>query len=163
MRAIEITTPGGPEVLRVAEMPRPQPGAGELLIRVHAAGVNRPDVLQRRGAYAPPAGAPNTPGLEVAGVVEEGAASGFKPGDAVCALIAGGGYAEYCTAPAGQTLPVPRGLSFAEAAGLPETFFTEAPHHLEQLQSLYSVMSTLSREPLIHSSCYTKVSHLPLL
>src|SRR5882672_935884 len=124
MRAIEITTPGGPEVLRVAEMPRPQPGAGELLIRVHAAGVNRPDVLQRRGAYAPPAGAPNTPGLEVAGVVEEGAASGFKPGDAVCALIAGGGYAEYCTAPAGQTLPVPRGLSFAEAAGLPETFFT---------------------------------------
>ena len=124
MRAIEITTPGGPEVLRVAELPRPQPGAGELLIRVHAAGVNRPDVLQRRGAYAPPAGAPNTPGLEVAGVVEEGAASGFKPGEAVCALIAGGGYADYCVAPAGQVLPVPRGLSFAEAAGLPETFFT---------------------------------------
>ena len=124
MRAIEITTPGGPEVLRPAERPRPQPGAGEVLIRVYAAGVNRPDVLQRRGAYAPPPGAPDTPGLEVAGVIEEGTAHGVKPGDAVCALVAGGGYAEYCVAPAGQTLPVPRGLSFAEAAGLPETFFT---------------------------------------
>jgi NADPH2:quinone reductase len=95
-----------------------------VLIRVQAAGINRPDVLQRRGAYAPPPGAPDTPGLEVAGVVEEGSADGLKPGDAVCALVAGGGYAEYCVAPAGQTLPVPRGLSFAEAAGLPETFFT---------------------------------------
>jgi len=124
MRAIEITTPGGPEVLRLAERPRPQPGAGEVLIRVYAAGVNRPDVLQRRGAYAPPPGAPDTPGLEVAGVIEEGTAYGLKRGDAVCALVAGGGYAEYCVAPAGQTLPVPRGLTFAEAAGLPETFFT---------------------------------------
>jgi len=124
MRAIEITTPGGPEVLRPAERPRPQPGAGEVLIRVYAAGVNRPDVLQRRGAYAPPPGAPDTPGLEVAGVIEEGTAPEVKRGDAVCALVAGGGYAEYCVAPAGQTLPVPRGLSFAEAAGLPETFFT---------------------------------------
>jgi len=124
MKAIEITTPGGPEVLRVGEIARPQPGSGELLVRVHAAGVNRPDVLQRRGAYAPPPGAPNTPGLEIAGVVESGTAGGFKPGDAVCALVAGGGYAEYCTVPAGQALPVPRGLSFAEAAGIPETFFT---------------------------------------
>jgi NADPH2:quinone reductase len=124
MRSIEITTPGGPEVLRVTESARPQAGAAELLIRVHAAGINRPDVLQRRGAYAPPPGAPNTPGLEVAGVVEEGSGNGLKPGDAVCALVAGGGYAEYCVAPGGQALPVPRGLSFAEAAGLPETFFT---------------------------------------
>jgi NADPH2:quinone reductase len=124
MRAIEITKPGGPEVLRASERPRPQPGTEEVLIRVHAAGVNRPDVLQRRGAYAPPPGAPDTPGLEVAGVIEQGNAHGLKPGDAVCALVAGGGYAEYCVAPAGQTLPVPRGLSFAEAAGLPETFFT---------------------------------------
>jgi NADPH2:quinone reductase len=124
MKAIEISTPGGPEVLRVTERPRPQAGAGEIVIRVHAAGVNRPDVLQRRGAYAPPPGASDIPGLEVAGVVEEGVAPGLKPGDAVCALIAGGGYAEYCVAPAGQVLPVPRGLSFAEAAGLPETFFT---------------------------------------
>jgi len=124
MKAIEITTPGGPEVLRVGEIARPQPGNGELLVRVHAAGVNRPDVLQRRGAYAPPPGASNTPGLEIAGVVENGSAGGFKPGDAVCALVAGGGYAEYCTVPAGQALPVPRGLSFAEAAGIPETFFT---------------------------------------
>jgi NADPH2:quinone reductase len=124
MRAVEITKPGGPEVLRATERPRPQPGADEVLIRVHAAGVNRPDVLQRRGAYAPPPGAPDTPGLEVAGVIEQGNAQGLKPGDPVCALVAGGGYTEYCVAPAGQTLPVPRGLSFAEAAGLPETFFT---------------------------------------
>lgn len=124
MRAIEITTPGGPEVLRLTEIATPRAGDGELLIRVHAAGINRPDVLQRRGAYAPPAGAPNTPGLEVAGVVEQGTGNGIKPGDSVCALVAGGGYAEFCVAPAGQALPIPRGLSFAEAAGLPETFFT---------------------------------------
>jgi NADPH:quinone reductase len=124
MQVIEITTPGGPEVLRVGERPKPKAARGEVLIRVVAAGINRPDVLQRKGGYAPPPGAPDTPGLEVAGVVEEGASDGFKPGDAVCALVAGGGYAEYCVAPAGQTLPVPRGLSFAEAAGLPETFFT---------------------------------------
>jgi NADPH2:quinone reductase len=124
MKVVEISTPGGPEVLRVGERARPKASAGEVLIRVQAAGINRPDVLQRRGAYAPPPGAPDTPGLEVAGVVEEGSADGLKPGDAVCALVAGGGYAEYCVAPAGQTLPVPRGLSFAEAAGLPETFFT---------------------------------------
>ncbi len=126
MRAIEITAPGKPDVLRLVERPRPVPGAGELLIRVHAAGINRPDVLQRKGAYAPPPGASDLPGLEVAGVVEGGdvAGSGFAIGDAVCALLAGGGYAEWCVAPAGQCLPVPRGLTLIEAASLPETFFT---------------------------------------
>jgi NADPH2:quinone reductase len=129
MKVVEITAPGAPDVLRVGSRPRPQPGAGEVLIRVLAAGVNRPDVLQRRGAYPPPAGAPDTPGLEVAGIVEAGdagtlAAAGLRMGDAVCALLAGGGYAEYCATPAGQVLPVPRGLSFAEAAALPETYFT---------------------------------------
>ncbi len=126
MRAIEISQPGGPQVLRPCERTRPAPGAGEALIRVQAAGVNRPDVLQRMGAYAPPPGASDLPGLEVAGVIEGGdlAGSGFAVGDAVCALIAGGGYAEYATVPVGQILPVPRGLSFAEAAALPETFFT---------------------------------------
>jgi NADPH2:quinone reductase len=129
MKVVEITAPGAPDVLRVGSRARPQPGAGEVLIRVLAAGVNRPDVLQRRGAYPPPAGAPDTPGLEVAGIVEAGdagalAAAGLQVGDAVCALVAGGGYAEYCTAPAGQVLPVPRGLRFVEAAALPETYFT---------------------------------------
>jgi NADPH2:quinone reductase len=126
LRAIEIARPGGPQVLRLAERPRPQPGPGEALIRVFAAGVNRPDVLQRKGAYAPPPGASDLPGLEIAGVIEEGdlAGSGFAVGDAVCALVAGGGYAEFCVAPVGQMLPVPRGLTFAEAAALPETHFT---------------------------------------
>lgn len=126
MQAIEISEAGGPQVLRACTCPQPVPAAGELLIRVHAAGVNRPDVLQRKGAYAPPPGASDLPGLEVAGVVAGGdaAGSGFAIGDAVCALLAGGGYAEYCVVPAGQVLPVPRGLSFAEAAALPETFFT---------------------------------------
>jgi len=126
MRAIEITTPGGPDVLRPVERPRPVPGAGEVLIRVHAAGINRPDVLQRKGAYAPPPGTSDLPGLEVAGTIEGGdlEGSGFAVGDAVCALLAGGGYAEWCVAPAGQCLPVPRGLTMIEAAGLPETFFT---------------------------------------
>ncbi|MCA3211408.1 MAG: NAD(P)H-quinone oxidoreductase [Burkholderiales bacterium] len=126
MQAIEIAQPGGPEVLRLVERPRPAPARGELLIRVLAAGVNRPDVLQRRGAYAPPPGASDLPGLEVAGVVEDGDldGSGLAKGDAVTALVAGGGYAEYCVAPVGQTLPLPRGLSFAEGAALPETYFT---------------------------------------
>jgi NADPH2:quinone reductase len=108
------------------QRPRPQPRAGEALVRVHAAGINRPDVLQRKGGYPPPPGASDLPGLEIAGVIEAGdlAGSGFAIGDAVCGLVAGGGYAEYCTVPVGQLLPVPRGLSFAEAAGLPETFFT---------------------------------------
>lgn len=126
MNAIEIAQPGGPEVLRPTERPTPTPAAGEVLIRVHAAGINRPDVLQRKGTYAPPPGASDLPGLEVAGIIEGGdlAGSGFATGDAVCALVAGGGYAEYCVAPVGQLLPVPRGLSFVEAAGLPETYFT---------------------------------------
>lgn len=126
MQAIEISAPGGPEVLSLCDRPRPVAGAGEVLIRVHAAGVNRPDVLQRKGGYAPPAGASDLPGLEVAGVIEEGdlGGTGFQVGDPVCALIAGGGYAQFCVAPAAQVLPVPRGLSFAEAAALPETYFT---------------------------------------
>jgi len=126
MQAIEISQPGGPEVLRLTERPVPQPAAGEVLIRVQAAGVNRPDVLQRKGAYAPPAGASDLPGLEVSGTIESGnvGSSGFKIGDEVCALVAGGGYAEFCVAPVAQCLPKPRGLSFAEAAGLPETYFT---------------------------------------
>ncbi len=126
MQAVEISQPGGPEVLRLTERPLPQPAAGEVLIRVQAAGVNRPDVLQRKGAYAPPAGASDLPGLEVSGTIESGdvADSGFKVGDQVCALVAGGGYAEFCVAPIAQCLPKPRGLAFAEAAGLPETYFT---------------------------------------
>ncbi len=126
MRVVEISTPGGPEVLRVAERPRPEPGPGEVLIQVAAAGINRPDVLQRKGAYPPPAGASDIPGLEVAGtVVEKGDAVGaIAIGEHVCALVTGGGYAEYCLAPALQCLPVPTGLSDIEAASLPETFFT---------------------------------------
>ena len=129
MKAIEINGFGAPEVLRAADRPLPVAGSGELLIRVSASGVNRPDVLQRTGNYPVPPGASDIPGLEVAGVIESGdaqalAAAGLKVGDRVCALVAGGGYAEYCVAPVGQCLPVPRGLSDVEAASLPETFFT---------------------------------------
>lgn len=126
MKAIEIAQPGGPEVLRPCERPQPRPRPGEVLIRVFAAGVNRPDVLQRKGVYPPPPDASDLPGLEVAGVVEDGDVAGtaLRVGDPVCALVSGGGYAEFCTAPAGQVLPIPRGLTFAEAAGLPETMFT---------------------------------------
>jgi NADPH2:quinone reductase len=129
MRAIEITQYGAPEVLRAGERPDPVAGAGEVLIRVTASGVNRPDVLQRTGNYPVPPGASDIPGLEVAGTIVGGdaqamAAGGFKPGDRVCALVAGGGYAELCVAPVGQCLPVPKGLSDVEAASLPETFFT---------------------------------------
>ncbi|NBS45605.1 MAG: NAD(P)H-quinone oxidoreductase, partial [Betaproteobacteria bacterium] len=129
MRAIEITSYGAPEVLRAGERPVPQAGAGEVLIRVGASGVNRPDVLQRTGNYPVPPGASDIPGLEVAGTIESGdaqamAAAGLKVGDRVCALVAGGGYAEWCVAPVGQCLPVPKGLSDVEAASLPETFFT---------------------------------------
>lgn len=129
MRAVEITSFGGPEVLRMGERPVPQSGAGELLIRVLASGINRPDVLQRMGHYAPPPGTSDLPGLEVAGVVEWGdaaamAEAGINVGDRVCALVAGGGYAEWCVAPVAQCLPVPAGLSDTEAASLPETFFT---------------------------------------
>ena len=126
MNAIDPAEAGGPEVLQLVRRPVPRPGAGEVLIRVAAAGVNRPDVLQRRGFYPPPPGAPSIPGLEVAGEVVA-AGDGAPPelvGQPVCALVAGGGYAEYCVAPAGQCLPVPEALSMVEAAAMPETLFT---------------------------------------
>ena len=123
MTAIDPATPGGPEVLVPVTRPVPVPGDGEVLIRVHAAGVNRPDVLQRLGRYPMPPGAPTIMGLEVAGEVVTGSGR-WAPGDKVCALVAGGGYAQYCVAPAGQCLPVPEGLDFIAAAGLPETYFT---------------------------------------
>ena len=126
MTAIEIREPGAPEALVPGDRPRPAPGPGELLVKVTAAGVNRPDVLQRQGGYPPPPGASDIPGLEIAGrVVALGAGvDEWSIGDQVTALVAGGGYAEYCTAPAAQCLPVPRGLTLEEAAALPETFFT---------------------------------------
>ncbi len=126
MQVVEIGTPGGPEVLRLGTRPRPNPGPGDVLIQVAGAGVNRPDVLQRKGGYAPPAGASDIPGLEVAGTIAEIGAgvAGFSVGDHVCALVTGGGYAQYCLAPAVQCLPVPHGLSDIEAASLPETLFT---------------------------------------
>jgi putative PIG3 family NAD(P)H quinone oxidoreductase len=122
MLAIDPAAPGGPEVLQPVERPVPRPLAGELLIRVEAAGINRPDVMQRLGLYPPPPGAPSIPGLEVAGTVVAGDPA--RIGEPVCALVAGGGYAEYCVTPAAQCLPVPRGFSMVEAAALPETFFT---------------------------------------
>jgi putative PIG3 family NAD(P)H quinone oxidoreductase len=126
MTAIEIREPGGPEVLVPGEMAVPAPGPEEVLIKVAAAGVNRPDAMQRAGLYPPPPGAPETPGLEVAGeIVAVGqAAERWQVGDQVAALVAGGGYAEYCVAPAPQCLPIPDGLDLEEAASLPETFFT---------------------------------------
>ncbi|GLR46866.1 NAD(P)H-quinone oxidoreductase [Sphingomonas astaxanthinifaciens] len=125
MTAIEVSAPGGPEVLRPINRPVPVPGPGELLVRVAAAGVNRPDVLQRRGVYPPPPGASDIPGLEIAGeVVAAGEGATHLIGTNVCALVAGGGYADYAIAPAGTALPVPEGLPLAEAAALPETLFT---------------------------------------
>src|SRR5881296_2730189 len=126
MIAIEIREPGEPDVLVPVERPRPAPASGEVLIKVAAAGVNRPDVMQRRGKYPPPPGASDIPGLEVAGTVDRIGpdVTGWKIGDAVCALVAGGGYAEYCVAPAPQCLPAPRSLDLVEAAAIPETFFT---------------------------------------
>ena len=129
MRAIEIAGFGGPEVLRAVVRARPVAGAGEALVRVTASGVNRPDVLQRKGHYPVPAGASDLPGLELAGEVVGGdaaalAAGGFAIGDRICALVAGGGYAEYCAVPVGQMLPVPAGFGDIEAAALPENFFT---------------------------------------
>jgi putative PIG3 family NAD(P)H quinone oxidoreductase len=126
MTAIDPDVPGGPEVLVPVERPVPRPGVGEVLIRVHAAGVNRPDVLQRKGGYPPPPGAPSIPGLEIAGeVVAVGEGVGMEQiGQPVCALLAGGGYADYAVAPLGQCLPVPHALSMIEAAALPETLFT---------------------------------------
>jgi NADPH:quinone reductase len=126
VRAIEITTPGGPDVLVETERPIPTPAAGEVLVKVAAAGVNRPDVMQRMGHYPPPPGITDIPGLEIAGVVEQlgPGVDTWRVGDRVCALLAGGGYAEYCVAPAPQCLPVPANVDFVHAAAIPETFFT---------------------------------------
>src|SRR5262249_31407759 len=126
MTAIGITSPGGPEMLTPQERPMPQPGEGEILVRVVAAGVNRPDVAQRKGLYPPPPGVTDIPGLEIAGVVAVGAPGGqrWKPGDQVTALVSGGGYAQYCVVHQSHALPIPDGLSAAEAAAIPETFFT---------------------------------------
>jgi putative PIG3 family NAD(P)H quinone oxidoreductase len=126
MIAIEIREPGEPDVLVPVERPNLSPGPGDVLIKVRAAGVNRPDVMQRRGRYPPPPGASDIPGLEVAGTVEAlgDGVSGWSIGDAICALVAGGGYAEFCVAPSPQCLPIPRGMDFVTAAAIPETFFT---------------------------------------
>ncbi len=138
MRAIEIVQPGGPEVLQACDRPMPVLKTGELLIKVHAAGVNRPDVLQRTGNYPVPPGASDLPGLEVAGEIVDGDldGSGFAKGDLVCALVQGGGYAEYCAAPVAQCLPVPSGWSALEAASLPETFFTVFSNVFERARLL---------------------------
>lgn len=142
MRAIEITQFGAPEVLRETSRPDPVPGPGEVLVRVAAAGINRPDVLQRKGLYPMPPGASDLPGLEVAGVILAGDAAALKAaglslGDRICALVAGGGYAELCVAPLAQCLPTPRGLTDIEAASLPETFFTvwQNVFHIARLQA----------------------------
>ena len=130
MLAIEIARPGGPEVLRPVERPVPKPGPGEVLVRIHAAGVNRPDLLQRQGRYPPPPGASDIPGLELAGtVVDTGPPTDawerrYQVGDLVCALVGGGGYAEYCVAPEPQCLPVPRSIDVVTSAAIPETYFT---------------------------------------
>jgi putative PIG3 family NAD(P)H quinone oxidoreductase len=126
MRCVEISTFGPPEGMRLVERPTPTPGPGEVLIEVYAAGVNRPDVIQRYGKYAPPPGTTDIPGLEVAGYVRRlgTGVTRWHEGDAVCALVAGGGYADWCVAPAGQCLPVPEGVGLIESAGIPETFFT---------------------------------------
>jgi putative PIG3 family NAD(P)H quinone oxidoreductase len=126
MKAVEIAQPGGPDVLRVVERPTPQPGDDDVLVRIEAAGVNRPDVLQRLGKYPPPPGASDIPGLEIAGTIAAlgRSVSGLNLGDQVCALVAGGGYAEYCAAPAVQCLRIPEGLTTTAAAAIPETFFT---------------------------------------
>jgi putative PIG3 family NAD(P)H quinone oxidoreductase len=126
MTAIGIKTPGGPEALAPEERPVPVPGATEVLVRVRAAGVNRPDVMQRKGQYPPPPGAPDIPGLEIAGdvVAVGGNVTRWKIGDKICALVSGGGYAEYCVTDEATALPVPKGFSYVEAAALPETFMT---------------------------------------
>ncbi len=124
MKAVEIIAPGDAAMLKSVMLPRPEPQENDVLIAVHAAGLNRPDILQRQGHYPPPPGASDLPGLEVAGEIVESRAPGWRKGDPVCALLAGGGYAEYVTAPAGQCLPVPPGLSMNEAAALPEAVFT---------------------------------------
>ena len=125
MLAIEISTPGGPDVLRPVQRDLPTLRPGEVLVRVTAAGVNRPDIMQRQGKYPPPAGASDIPGLEIAGTIDRVEGEGrWRVGDRVCALVAGGGYAEYCVVPAPQCLPIPAGMDAVAAAALPETFFT---------------------------------------
>src|SRR5215813_12634970 len=126
MRVVEISKPGLPDVLVIGERPTPAPAEGELLIKVAAAGVNRPDVMQRMGHYPPPPGITDIPGLEIAGVVEQlgSGVDQWRVGDRVCALVAGGGYAEYCVAPAPQCLPLPKAFDMVRAAALPETYFT---------------------------------------
>src|SRR6185369_4689195 len=126
MKAVEIAAAGGPDVLRIGERPVPAPGQGEVLVKVAAAGVNRPDVMQRQGTYPPPPGASDIPGLEIAGEVVAVAddVRAWRVGDQVCALVSGGGYAEFCSAPAPQCLPIPAGLVAVQAAAIPETFFT---------------------------------------
>lgn len=137
MKAMEISGPGGPEVLRLCDRPEPAVGPHDVLIRVAAASVNRPDIQQRKGLYDPPPGASDIPGLDTAGIVERVGSSvdRFQPGDRVCALSTGGGYAELCAVPQGQVMPVPGGLSLTEAASLPEVFFT-AWHNVFQLSRL---------------------------
>jgi len=160
MKAIEILRPGGPEVLAPCDRDLPKPQAGEMLIAVRASGVNRPDVLQRMGLYPMPPGVSDLPGLEVSGVVAGGdpaelAAAGWSLGDRVCALVAGGGYAQYCVAPIGQCLPAPANLSDIEAAALPETFFTvwqnplkrQQPRHGAQQGGLTRAVGTHHRRP----------------
>lgn len=126
MKCIEISEPGGPEALKLGTRPVPEPGHGEILVKVASAGVNRPDVMQRQGVYPPPPGASDILGLEIAGTVAKVGAgvAEWREGDEVCALVTGGGYAEYCPAPAAQVLPVPEGVGLEHAGGLPETFFT---------------------------------------
>ena len=126
MQAVAISEAGGPEVLRLEERPVPVPGHGEILVAVAAAGVNRPDVMQRKGQYPPPPGAPDIPGLEIAGIVARTGrgVAGFKEGDEVVALVPGGGYAEFCTADQSTALPLPEPLTLVEGAGVPETAFT---------------------------------------
>lgn len=145
MKVIEIERPGGPEVLRLAERPKPELGAGEVLVRVLAAGVNRPDVTQRIGQYPPPPGASDLPGLDIAGVVEAVAddVTWPRPGDAVCALVTGGGYAEYCKAPALQCLPLPKGYSFADAT----TALTAQP---VSVRGIEVAQFDLAGEPRLH-------------
>ncbi|HHG90064.1 MAG TPA: NAD(P)H-quinone oxidoreductase [Devosia sp.] len=144
MRAIEITRPGGPEVLAIASLPVPLPKTNEVLIKVAAAGINRPDILQRKGKYPAPPGASPLPGLEVAGTIADkgGAVKDWRPGDAVVALTNGGGYAEFVAVPAGQVLPLPAGYSMIEGAALPETLFTIQQTLLDraQLQSGQNVL-----------------------
>jgi len=136
MRAIEIRNPGGPEELVITDLPTPLPGVGEVLIKVTAAGINRPDVMQREGKYPPPPGASDILGLEVAGIIAElgEGVTGWRIGDRVCALVAGGGYAEFCVASASTCLPLPTGVSMMEAAAMPETFFTVWTNVFEQGQ-----------------------------